>query len=561
MLKVGRLLNIISQSLQMALFTLITLVLFGCGPQSKKPVPSPVKIQENHTYEELEAMPTVIIPSSDATNPQNYQKPQGKIINYYDTEIILGSVELKNTNISYNSADQKMRITGHATLLDISKNNKNTILAEKDFVLLGTHLQNEFSFILADEIKPDAVNKLLIKAEARCLDKIKPGDLNCNHVMVDIYFFHNKKYYTEQIEVFRKPPPAEEPEPELTPAPVPTPTPVPAPAPPTENPTAPTAAPVVPNTQEPIIQKETEDQIQAQQMEGSDDSISGRYQGGAEVIDLAALFEEQAIELPQEHTPITPAPIIPAPKTEPVPTPIPPKKVKDTILSPQLVQTKKGEVRPINQATGFPDNGSLKNATSLLTRQKSLNQKANFEIVLPDRKRHFGTYELAELITQLSHDIQIQYSKKIYVSNLSAANGGKIAPHASHQNGLDADIAYPSELKNIKFPLVVKMKTKDFYPQNYSTEKTYNLFKYLFSQKTIGIDRIFVDQKIKDDLCNYAIKKNEFRSEEKQLVEQMFSNLQHVEGHGDHFHVRIKCSKYDPACRGRLYKKIDACKL
>ncbi|MBY0452585.1 MAG: penicillin-insensitive murein endopeptidase [Bdellovibrionaceae bacterium] len=39
----------------------------------------------------------------------------------------------------------------------------------------------------------------------------------------------------------------------------------------------------------------------------------------------------------------------------------------------------------------------------------------------------------------------------------------------------------------------------------------------------------------------------------------MFSNIQHVSGHGDHFHVRIKCSKRDAGCRLRIYRKMPAC--
>jgi murein endopeptidase len=53
--------------------------------------------------------------------------------------------------------------------------------------------------------------------------------------------------------------------------------------------------------------------------------------------------------------------------------------------------------------------------------------------------------------------------------------------------------------------------------------------------------------------------KNEFESESKEVVKAMFENIQHVNGHGDHFHLRIKCSKFDPACRGRIYRKMETC--
>ena len=100
---------------------------------------------------------------------------------------------------------------------------------------------------------------------------------------------------------------------------------------------------------------------------------------------------------------------------------------------------------------------------------------------------------------------------------------------------------------------------RHYYPANYSVEKTYNIFKFLFKQKDIGVDRIFIDQSIKTALCTYAKSKGETRGAEKDFVKNMFENLQHVYGHGDHFHVRVKCSQFDPGCRARVYRKMEPC--
>ena len=208
---------------------------------------------------------------------------------------------------------------------------------------------------------------------------------------------------------------------------------------------------------------------------------------------------------------------------------------------------------------GYPNSGKLRNATSLLLRQKVLKSDAKFEVCAPERNRHFGTFELSEMIIRAGKDLSKNYNRKLFLSSISDRDGGRLAPHKSHQMGVDADIAYPATSEVVKFPLVVRMSPPTFYTQNYSTKATYELFRFLFSQNDILVDRIFVDQHIINDLCDYAKNKKEFEGIEQTEVRHMFQNLQHIHGHGDHFHLRIKCSSRDPGCRSRIYRKMDAC--
>lgn len=474
----------------------LALALAGCGPHSKSKINAPASPTQEIKYEGEIASPTVAIPKA---NDVKYQSLPKKIINNSKIEIILGEAELENTKISYNSKERKMIITGQVIMMNDSKEK----IAEKSFSLIGIHDEGQSLFKLKNEFEneTDSEKKLLVRAQANCLGSANDNEINCAHVVVDVFISYDNKYYTEQIEVNR---------------------------------TAPKSAPPIATPAPAIdmpIQNETEDQVNMQQSEGIDDSINGRYQGSAEIIDLEQLFSKEE------------------PATKP--------KVKPT--NPDLKQTQSGEIRPVNQAIGFPDSGRLRNSTSLLTRQLALKKKSFFEIVAPDRKTYYATYEMAELITKIGELLNKQYTKKLYVSNLSAINGGKLNPHLSHQNGLDADLAYPTNVPDIKFPLVVRMDNEAYFPKNYAIEKTYNLFKYLFSQKDIEIARIFIDKKIKKDLCSYAIEHKELQSEDRNIVQQMFENLQHVKGHGDHFHLRIKCSKSDPTCRSRVYKKIEGC--
>ncbi len=509
-------------------YLILALGLFvGCAPKTKPQATAPVS---EITYDEQAATSTVVFPKT--ADAPKYQPLPKKIINISNSkspvEIFLGAAEVRNSKISYRSVEGKMQLTGSVVI----SNDLDEKLTEKFFALEGTHSDKESIFVLREGTNTPA-DPLSVSAQANCISTTLQSSVNCSHVLIDVYFFYNNKYYTEQIELNRK-------NPEFT-----------------ETPQAPPAPPV---PQQPV-QNENDDHTQIQQTEEADDSISGRYQGGSETVDLTELFPQEA-QLRQEKVERKNDPVTPA-------VPVVPALLKEKLLSPDLKQTPNGEVRPFNQALGFPDDGSLRNATSLLTRQQALSKKAFFEVVAPTRNKHFATYDLAELITRTGDQLNKQFSKMLYVANLSTQNGGeltaiingKLTKHASHQNGLDADLAYPTDLAHLKFPLVVRMKPREYFPKNYSVEKTYGLIKFLFNQKDIPVDRFFIDQKIKDELCTFAIAKNDFANENKAQNTALFESIQHVAGHGDHFHVRIKCSKSDPACRGRIYKKMPSCKI
>ena len=617
----------------------LALVLASCGPKGKSSLrqEAPAEPKKPDIIYERPANPTLNIPKTQPNEP-DFEIPATIIKTKDGKEVILGFTQTNNTKVRYSSVKGKMQIIGDVVVVD-EHNNK---LSEKSFSLIGYHRSNETLFGLYDE--NDAQNSdLQVRAKANCIGLNRQNEIDCDHVVVDLYFSYKGKFYSEQLEAHDKP---------VVQQPLPEPKPI-----------SPDSSPEPDATQD---QKDL-------QSEGTDQSINGRYQGTIGLVDLEILFSTPAplapphVEPPAKPTPVEPTPSPrPTPKPAPVPTPEPkptpqplprpvpqpdplptpqpdpkpapqpipkpnpkpaeppapkpnpqpqPKPVPqpepkptpvpqpeprpnpqpqpkpapvlptpkpappsvpnsplpdpnpkpavpqvDKILSPDLLQTREGLVRPHNQSLGFPDEGKLRNATSLVTKQEALGSRAFFEVVAPDRKKHFATFEMAELVTRLGEHLNQQYTKKLYVSNSSLERGGPVNPHASHQIGIDIDLAYPTDLPNIKFPLVVSMSPRRFYTNNYSTEKTYKAFKYLFSQSDIVVDRIFVDQNIIEDLCSYAKKNNELDGNDKDLVKNMFQNLQHVKGHGDHYHVRIKCSSFDPGCRGRVYRQMPACR-
>ncbi len=236
----------------------------------------------------------------------------------------------------------------------------------------------------------------------------------------------------------------------------------------------------------------------------------------------------------------------------------PVKKTKpDSKLDTDVKQTKSGDLRPVNQAVGMADRGNLRNATSLVVKQKSLNQNAFFEMMESRNQSFYGTFEIAELVARLGARVNQQMDRKIYVSAVSKLKGGSVGSHKSHQNGIDADIGYPTA-DRVKFPVVVE-GNRNYNKRSYSIEKTYDLFKFAFKQPDIKIDRVFVDRIIIKELCQYAKAKGELAGNDKELVQTMFKKLDHYTGHGDHFHIRLKCSSADPACQDKAYFVNPGC--
>lgn len=214
-----------------------------------------------------------------------------------------------------------------------------------------------------------------------------------------------------------------------------------------------------------------------------------------------------------------------------------------------------GTLRFIDQAIGFTDQGKLRNATSLLDTQKKLSSTAYFEVVYPDRAMYFATYEMAQMIIRLGDKLNNTFNRKLNVSDISSKRGGLAKPHLSHQIGMDADLGYPST--NGKFPQVSTGNGVD--SSKYSVSKTYDLFKYAFKQKDIPVARIFVDQNIIKDLCKYAKAAGELSSSDKTAAKVVFDNIQHVAGHGNHFHLRLKCGAGQKTCRDRIYRVMNQC--
>lgn len=517
---------------------------------------------------EEELIPTLEYDHSDEPiikNGVTYQAPPKKIKNKNNTELLVGRVKMEKSKISYDPATRQMKISGFARILNETKDAE---IGASDFDISGSHDVDENRVLLKDPKIPKAnsLEKPLVRAKATCLSIDANDHYDCSRAVIDFFIAYRKQVFTEQMELAQK-------------------TKAPTQPPQDKTPTPPTAA---------------DDEEEDLQSEGVEESIEGRYQGQAETADLTVVFDGdkgtpviiQNGDTPTEDkepttpagpvvTPTTPiimttqtptsTPAKPPTAKPPATTPTTPDETqaspnvavdsdkKEKQLSKDLQQLKNGDIRQINQAVGFPDQGRLRNSTSIYTKQQALNENAFFEVVSPSRNRHYGTYDMAEIISRMGKNLVDIHNHKLFVGNISQKAGGTLPPHASHQIGIDADIGYPTMSDAVKFPVVVQMKNRQYNPSSYSAEKTYQLLKFAFSQPDIKIDRIFMDKTIKKSLCDYAKSKNEFNSKDKALVNTIFNSIDHVDGHGDHFHIRLRCSSYDPACRNKLYSVNKGC--
>jgi len=197
---------------------------------------------------------------------------------------------------------------------------------------------------------------------------------------------------------------------------------------------------------------------------------------------------------------------------------------------------------PEEQAVGFYSKGRLKNATSLDA------DGVGYLKLFTDRDRGYGTGLLVDTLVDLGAKLMDQYpaSERIQIGDISGPVGGKISRHASHQNGLDVDLAFMRTNKKEQSPSVETGFIEVFVKgskvtKNFNTERNWFVINSLV--KTDKIVRIFVDKVIKKELCQYA-KKNNLLSEH----EETLRRLRPWPHHGDHMHVRFVCPESSSRC-------------
>lgn len=543
-----------TKSLLTQILVLTALVAAGCSPSAKG-----IRSSAKNTIVEAPLNPT--ISQYDAlpdTEKQRYERPADVIQN--KSKII----HLKGLNI-IKSQKKYMLTTGEFSTtgeLEIYDTDEKNVIAKSQFELKGSHTAGTGSFALKT-IK-NSHPKIKIAAQVTCLEITDDGEFDCSDALVEFVAQYENKFYAKQTQslshlsrdanpiVTNQTPQA------LDTRHLPVKSQDAADSqiqPPTE---VVSATPIISENDDEMTEvSEVEDVTmteisqEPEQAEGDEQSLNLNPVGQLSTIDL-----EQLLEISEPKT--ISATVTTVAVSSPVKTNTQPTS-KKKVINAELKQDDKSKIIKYNQSIKLPENGRLRNASSLLEQFKNMNHQNFYKIGDPTNKKYFGTQEIVDLIALTGEKMYEETGRKIYISNLSKQNGGPVAPHKSHQNGVDVDIAYPSRNDNIDFPTVVKMKPRVFNKKLYSTEKTFNLLKIMFEQKDIPVDRIFMDKVIKADLCKYAKSIPDLTTEQKDFAKKIFGSINHVYGHGNHLHVRIKCTENQPACIPKSYLKTDTC--
>lgn len=199
--------------------------------------------------------------------------------------------------------------------------------------------------------------------------------------------------------------------------------------------------------------------------------------------------------------------------------------------STQLSQLQSGV---FNQAKGIYHNGTLTQAKQF---------QGVFELNRPNagrKDRHYASDLTILTVEYAACVLEQKYSNvKIDVHDFSFLRGGQLSRHSSHQNGLDVDVSYPH--------IAGRTQGFDSFATNLNDERVelaLDYAKILYSTERVHI--IFTDRRIKNRFCTFMKSKNSLTKEYKDFIN---NNFRHVNGHHNHYHLRMKCNSQNEFCR------------
>jgi penicillin-insensitive murein endopeptidase len=195
------------------------------------------------------------------------------------------------------------------------------------------------------------------------------------------------------------------------------------------------------------------------------------------------------------------------------------------------------------QAVGAYDRGTLVHGVNLPL------EGDGFVKLFHDRDRGWSTSDLQDEVREVASRMAHQYPglDRMQIGDFARKGGGDIDGHASHENGLDVDIAYfrndhSEHLRESSFE--EKFVSDGAVTQNFDVTRNWESIKsFVHSGR---VNRIFVDGAIKARLCRQAQSQGELSREEAAL-----RVLRPLENHQDHYHVRLLCPADSPRCKAQ----------
>lgn len=451
-----------------------------------------------------------------------YEPAKPVIVNEEGYRIARGATRVQDMSVNFDPQTKSMSLRGKIEFLstkggaiDSRPIDLSGVLSSDGFINLQNHRR--------DHPRTDTVQ---VAAKATCLSE----QGTCHSSFIDIYIYSEGVVYHHQIESHQELK-DEEKKPD--------------------------------SDKKDETSAEEEDDLEseggADEVEGEPGQYVGSIKEDIQILLEIAPQEEPKKDEPKKEEPKKEEPKKEEPKKEEPKKETPPKKDEPKKEEPKKDEPKheepktvprpqpRPESEKVSQAIGPVNSGRLENAANMLTYEKN-NDPAGFHIIRPARLTHFATNELAYIISQMGKlTKQDMPGYQLSVGDLSREKGGKLGSHKSHQNGLDADVAYYFNNKSFQgfFASAIAV---DKPHANWMLEQQWKLYKNVV--QTQLIDRIFIHKVLKKSLCELAIKNGELhKGNNEGLAYETLRRLIPDVDHYNHFHLRVKCSSAQVRCR------------
>jgi LysM repeat protein len=180
-------------------------------------------------------------------------------------------------------------------------------------------------------------------------------------------------------------------------------------------------------------------------------------------------------------------------------------------------------------STGSPQRGRLRGGVAL---------ESGTGFRVRNAERAYGTPSTVSFIRNGIARVTARYVEvpDLMVHDLSFARGGRMTPHASHQNGLDADITY------FRTGVQDVCSWQDVEPRELDARLQWYLFRTWIELGVV--EYIFVNFELQQPIYDYALARGasvEQLDEWFEYPERGSSGvIRHEAGHDDHFHIRFR---------------------
>ena len=200
-----------------------------------------------------------------------------------------------------------------------------------------------------------------------------------------------------------------------------------------------------------------------------------------------------------------------------------------------------------SNAVGFYSDGSIEKAGTLP------DSGPGFLKIFRLRTRAYGTETLVRTISLAASAWRAEFpvGDRVQVGDITDSNGGYVSGHASHQNGLDVDVAYLQTDRIERDPNTngpngsnVNFVNSGKLSSNFDLPRNWAILRNLVQRGNVG--RIFVDGVIKNAFCKNAASMNPTLSATWRT--EVLRRLRPYPNHANHFHMRLKCPTGHKKC-------------